>query len=426
MPNSVRAWVLAHRRLARTVGRRPRRQKKAPVRWPQAVELAYLAKLRAMLAPVHRAVADRVYPPVRAHLEAQRQDTAQDDVRKAMGAIRLSLTSAFSDQEAEAIAEDIASRTSAFQREQLQAQMRKLLGVDVPIRDGDLRQKVDAFTAENVGLIQSIPRAYLDQVQNEVLRAMSTGERWEELATRLERRFEVTESRAALIARDQVGKFFSSVNTARQKALGLTHFFWATDHDERVCPVCGPLDGKRFAYADPPSEGMPGHVHPNCRCNADPDVSGFLDDLEKPEEEKKPEPSQAPERKPLDKEAWRTLEQAGVKPWGPNPFEAEARAAPELGDRVVEMLHVFRERHALDLEPTAGFARATTKEIAESMEITPAAALRLLQKAAQEKLVTRLGREGAGGAADAVQRGAGFQTWDLSNAKKLPPRPPKK
>lgn len=133
MPSSLHAWVAAHRRLAKSVGRRPRRLKRAPILWPNAVELAYLAKLRSMLAPVKRAVVERVYPPARAFLQAQRQDSAQDDVRKAMGMIRLSLTSAFSDGEAEAIAEDIASRTSAFQRDQLHTQMRKLLGVDVPI-----------------------------------------------------------------------------------------------------------------------------------------------------------------------------------------------------------------------------------------------------------------------------------------------------
>ena len=46
---------------------------------------------------------------------------------------------------------------------------------------------------------------------------------------------------------------------------------WDTAHDEKVCPVCGPLDGKtilvekRFHTSDGKKVYAPG-IHPNCRC----------------------------------------------------------------------------------------------------------------------------------------------------------------
>lgn len=40
---------------------------------------------------------------------------------------------------------------------------------------------------------------------------------------------------------------------------------WFTNNDDRVCDICGPLDGKSVAYEDEfDAEGPPAHV--NCRC----------------------------------------------------------------------------------------------------------------------------------------------------------------
>jgi len=39
---------------------------------------------------------------------------------------------------------------------------------------------------------------------------------------------------------------------------------FTTRKDERVCPICSPLDGKQFAFDDPSKPEIP--VHHNCRC----------------------------------------------------------------------------------------------------------------------------------------------------------------
>jgi SPP1 gp7 family putative phage head morphogenesis protein len=99
------------------------------------------------------------------------------------------------------------------------------------------------------------------------------------MAEEIGRRFEVSESRAALIARDQVGKFYGALNAARQQDVGITHFLWRTANDERVRPEHIELNGERFAWSKPPAEGMPGQPI-NCRCYADPDVGALLDSLD--------------------------------------------------------------------------------------------------------------------------------------------------
>jgi len=39
---------------------------------------------------------------------------------------------------------------------------------------------------------------------------------------------------------------------------------FTTRKDERVCPICSPLDGKQFTFDDPSKPDIP--VHHNCRC----------------------------------------------------------------------------------------------------------------------------------------------------------------
>lgn len=40
--------------------------------------------------------------------------------------------------------------------------------------------------------------------------------------------------------------------------------YWRTEKDEKVCPVCKPLDGKSEAYCESIGIGQP--AHPRCRC----------------------------------------------------------------------------------------------------------------------------------------------------------------
>ncbi len=133
------------------------------------------------------------------------------------------------------------------------------------------------FTKENVALIRSIPDKYFAQVQQVVLEGVQKGQLAPEIAKRIQERTGVAESRAALIARDQVGKFNGALNAARMKALGVKRFRWRTMRDNRVRRDHEDLEGKVFAFDEPPPEGLPGHPV-NCRCYAEPLVDEVLDE----------------------------------------------------------------------------------------------------------------------------------------------------
>lgn len=43
---------------------------------------------------------------------------------------------------------------------------------------------------------------------------------------------------------------------------------WYLGPNENHCEICPPLAGNNFYADNPPSEGSPGGVHPNCKCRA--------------------------------------------------------------------------------------------------------------------------------------------------------------
>ena len=78
------------------------------------------------------------------------------------------------------------------------------------------------------------------------------------------RTFSKAQYRMEMIARTEV---LRAHNQGRQKfhdRVGVRRIEWLTMGDERVCPVCGPLDGKVF-----PLERFPRQpAHPACRCSS--------------------------------------------------------------------------------------------------------------------------------------------------------------
>lgn len=275
------SFALRRRHMQAITGSRPRRRPMPRALHPQAVTISYTRMLLDLVGAMRKVTHRDVFPQLERYLAHGRElkgrtDAIDDDI----AVVKASLAQgAFSKPNLRAVVAPVGRRTADWQKEQLNRQLRAAVGVEVPLSDPRLADRITAFTDANVALITSIPEESLGQVQRLVLKAIGDGARFEALADDIERRFQVAESRAALIARDQVGRFYSNLNEARQKDLGLTHFIWRVAHDERLCPVCAPLDGKRFSWASPPADGTPGEIHPNCRCNADPDVEGLLNSL---------------------------------------------------------------------------------------------------------------------------------------------------
>lgn len=72
-----------------------------------------------------------------------------------------------------------------------------------------------------------------------------------------------SDARAESIAVTETTRAFSAGNALLWSVLGFVSAYrWNTQRDERVCPLCGPLDGRIYLITSsvkPPR-------HPNCRC----------------------------------------------------------------------------------------------------------------------------------------------------------------
>ena len=173
------------------------------------------------------------------------------------------------------------NRTSAFNKQQITNQLRGVLGVDIFIAEPELADELAAAVAENVGLIESIPEQYFDEVERIVLRGFRAGQRSEVLGDEISERFGVSRKRGAFIARDQIESLNGNLTRNRQINLGIPGYIWRTALDERVRPTHADLEGEPFSWDDPPVTNSRGdRNHPggdfNCRCVAEPDLSTLL------------------------------------------------------------------------------------------------------------------------------------------------------
>jgi SPP1 gp7 family putative phage head morphogenesis protein len=153
--------------------------------------------------------------------------------------------------------------------------------------DGTLRTYLARFIGENVRLIRSVSFEQLGRMEEIVRLAQSGQTRVETLREDILASFDVSKSRATLIARDQTLKANSDLTQLRQQRAGVQDYIWTTSRDERVRGKPGgkwadtesdhwSLDGTRQSWLSPPvtnpSTGARNHPGRDfqCRCVAIP------------------------------------------------------------------------------------------------------------------------------------------------------------
>lgn len=101
-----------------------------------------------------------------------------------------------------------------------------------------------------------------------------------ELRGLIQERFDVTRSKADLLARDQTITLSARLSQHKMQSAGVTEYIWTTASDERVREYHKDLEGKRFRFDDPPiispdgRRGNPGDDY-QCRCVAFPVMDEF-------------------------------------------------------------------------------------------------------------------------------------------------------
>lgn len=212
---------------------------------------------------------------------ARRNDTRNDSQRsnvkaisKMIEGVRLDYFGQFTESKDQKLAQQTAERADKYNQDQAEEKAKTVLGVEA-IPETVSRKAVREFTRKNVNLIKSIPVQFFDDLENEIIQSLEQGDRVETLAKKVEERAGVAESRATLIARDQLGSLNAQVTGERQQKLGITKYRWVSSNDARVRPSHDVFDGNVYTWAEGTAEGHPGEPI-QCRCTADPIMEGLL------------------------------------------------------------------------------------------------------------------------------------------------------
>jgi SPP1 gp7 family putative phage head morphogenesis protein len=248
--------------LGRTSAKRKQRARKLAPKMPDGERLLYSAKLNAFWS----AWGKHVYQ----ELAIQRVDAARvDSIKTVLTAAYLKLLqNSGLDALLGEIGERVAGKAIKY--------MKNVVRIPATIKGKEVA--IDAFRHRNLALIKDLGSDHLAALDKLLSGASAVGQRHEELALAVKDLLGVGESRAELIARDQVLKLNSNMHQLAQTGAGVTSYIWSTSGDERVRDSHAELDGEEQDWSDPPVvDGE--RVHPGeaiqCRCAAVPIVPLF-------------------------------------------------------------------------------------------------------------------------------------------------------
>jgi SPP1 gp7 family putative phage head morphogenesis protein len=249
--------------------RRPRRVSRSKLeamapRQPRALELEYTASLVAIV----RSWSAKVRRAVMPHIDAYaRQDVLFGPAGAAFNQLRAEVQSV---ERTSRAAERMGRKIDRFAREEMQR--------TVAISAGDeFTTLIDRFRRANVELVKSVQYRQLDEL--EALLSNAGTMSVDVLSDRIIERFAVSESRAALIARDQTLKLNSQIQQEQQKQAGVEQYVWLAIGDSRTREDHADLNGTTHDWSMPPvvDEETGRRAHPgqdiNCRCQAIPVIN---------------------------------------------------------------------------------------------------------------------------------------------------------
>jgi SPP1 gp7 family putative phage head morphogenesis protein len=284
------------RKLAkRTPRTRAERQAMAPAQ-PVAIQVRYTKALFDLLDGFRLAslsVLEPLFSPGAAILVKTGSTLKQDatDYLPLFQQLRLRLGKLTEEPRLIALVESIARDVDAKSITDIS----RILQIDLS-SDNVLREYLTQFVRENTNLIRSMTVETLGRMEDLVRQSQAGQIRVEELRDSILESFDVSKSRATLIARDQTLKANADLSQLRQQRAGVTEYIWSCSRDERVRGNPGgkyrnsdsdhwSLDGQRFSWLSPPvtnpvtgARNHPGRDF-QCRCVALPVTDSLLSDL---------------------------------------------------------------------------------------------------------------------------------------------------
>jgi len=139
-------------------------------------------------------------------------------------------------------------------------------------------QLLKDFVRSNTARVKNLTAGQLETLQGIVTDGFRQGLRVEGIQASIQKQLDLNRVRAALLARDQVGKLQGEFIQLEQVQAGVTEYIWRTAGDERVREGHRSLNKTRQRWSSPPvvsvRKGVARRAHPGqdiqCRCYPQP------------------------------------------------------------------------------------------------------------------------------------------------------------
>ena len=224
---------------------------------------SYLAELRRFLNTIAKATRETIIPAYRREILLDATESDFEALRNLVRALLLTTT----DSVRRLILLEATKHTEKFA-----ATARSAFGVNLAgvIAAEDLENYIDRMTLRNAALIKGMGDDLIKNIQMVTTDALINGKTAAQLRSELKEKFELSDSRAKLIARDQTSKLNANLNKIRQQQAGVNRYTWRTSQDERVREDHKKVNGKVYEYGEP--TGVRTGAEPGqdiqCRCIA--------------------------------------------------------------------------------------------------------------------------------------------------------------
>lgn len=147
--------------------------------------------------------------------------------------------------------------------------VKSYLGVDLTtlVQYSDISAQIADAVAAGTALVGNLSTDIAHRIEQAILANIVNGQTQEDLARVLRDQFGIADSRAKLIAYDQMGKAYGAINRQLQTQAGLDRYIWTTMRDERVRPKHRALDNRICSWTDRrTSDGIQPGEEVRCRC----------------------------------------------------------------------------------------------------------------------------------------------------------------
>ena len=269
------------------------------VRPSDQIEAEYRGYMQALVKEMANEVKVGLLPIIKRNKSNYVKDSWADDVTNFFEMFRAKWSSFLFRNKVRSQIQRPLSMVESNTTAQFLKNVNKAFGVDVSgmLKSEGIDAVMTSALQENVTLVTSLRDEYLKRIESIVYSGMQQGRYPTAIAKDLQEATGISWRRAKLIARDQVAKINSAVDSERSQNLGIEYYRWSTSSDTRVsgnpsgkypkakikCYMISKADNGLgqgvYSYkhgADYAGESNlhPGTAHPQCRCRRIPLIDG--------------------------------------------------------------------------------------------------------------------------------------------------------